>query len=182
MAISDNSWNRWFAGLFEGARQIARFNLARLHVGLVERIDANDGAGDRGRDFETNEFLDDMREGTLRDANDGMIRRFEFLQFGLVLGIIFALEREIDKEPIVAIDFGPAQRLAVDWDQAFAMFAGGFREELLGPGAEAGKRGRSQHCDLVAAAGRRDAERNAKRHRRVFVRRHVGAARADHGP
>ena len=69
-----------------------------------------------------------MRRRILRDANDGMARSFEFLQFGLVLAIVFALQSKIDKDSIVAIDFRPAKRLAVDGDQTFALFAGGFGE------------------------------------------------------
>ena len=113
-------------------------------------------------------------------ALDRMTGAFEIRKLGVVLGMVFGIEREVDEKPVVAIDLRSAKRLAVDRNQALAVFAGGFGEQLLDPGAEACERRRGQHGDLVAAARRGGAERNSERDRRVLGGRHIGPARTNH--
>ena len=48
------------AGLLECAGQFPGLDLGRLHVGLVERIDAEHRAGHGGRHLEAEEFLADV--------------------------------------------------------------------------------------------------------------------------
>src|SRR5262249_38892821 len=112
------------AGFFEGARQFAGLDLARFHIGLIERIDAQNRSGGRGRNFEAEKFLDNMRRGILHQANHRMAGGFELLELELMLGIALAFERKIDKEAIVAIEFCSTEWLAIDRDQAFAVLAG----------------------------------------------------------
>ena len=67
-----------------------------------------------------------------------MAGSFKSLELLLVRSVVFVLGADIDEEAIVGVSFGITQRLAVDRDQAFALFASGFRDQLLGPGAEIG--------------------------------------------
>ena len=46
--------------LLVGLGQRARLDLACLDIGLVERVDADDRAGHRGRDLPAEEFLADV--------------------------------------------------------------------------------------------------------------------------
>jgi len=109
-----------------------------LHVRLVERIDTENRAGDGGRYLEAEKLLADMVDRFHHDADDGMAGRLQGLEPRIMRGVVFALGTDIDEETIVAVTSGIAERLAVDRNQALALFAGGFRDQLLGPGAEIG--------------------------------------------
>ena len=58
----DRRFRRQLSGLLEGVGQFPCLYLCRFHVGLVERVDAEDRAGNRGRNFEAEEFLADMAD------------------------------------------------------------------------------------------------------------------------
>ena len=60
-------------------------------------------------------------------------------------------EFDVDKQAIFSIDLGRADRFVVDRYDAVALFAGGFREQLLEPGADIDDAGRGDEGDLVAA-------------------------------
>src|SRR5207302_4530419 len=49
------------AAFVDRVGEVARRDLARLDVRLIERIDAEDRAGNRGRHFPTEELLTEMR-------------------------------------------------------------------------------------------------------------------------
>ena len=80
----------------------------------------------------------------------------------------------------MAVDRRIAQRLAVDRDQALAFLAGGFRDQLLGPGAEIGDLLRRQDGHLVAAVEAGEPHRQPELHARIFMRRHVRPAGTHH--
>ncbi len=54
--------------------------------------------------------------------------------FARRIGIV--LQAKINKDTVVAIDVGLAKCLTFQRDQRLAILAGGFRDELLSPGAE----------------------------------------------
>ena len=168
------------AGLLVRGRQFAGFALARFDVGLIERIDADDRAGDGSRDLEAEKFLADMFGQFQLDAHHRMAGRLQLRKLGLVSGIGFTIEREIDEEAIVAVKLRRAERLAVDRDETLAVLAGGLGEQLLGPGAEIGQARRRQDRHLVAARPRGSAEREAERDAGILRRRYVGTARMHH--
>ena len=126
------------AGLLERAGQFAGLDLGGFDVGLVERIDAEDRARDRGRHLEAEEFLADMVDRFHDDADHGMPGRFQRVEPVVMRGVVFAFGPDIDEEAVVAVERGIAERFAVDRDQALAVLAGGFGDQLLGPGAEIG--------------------------------------------
>ena len=126
------------AGLFECSYQLAGLDLGVLDVGLVERIDAEHRAGDRGRDLEAEEFLTDMVDRFHDDADHGMPGLLQRGQFFIMRSIVFAFGPDVDEEPVQSIQRHLAKRFAVDRDQALAPLAGRFRDQLFGPGAEIG--------------------------------------------
>ena len=142
---------RQLAGLLVGGGELARLVLAGLDIGLIERIDAEDRAGDRGGDLPAEEFLADVIAIGDGDAHDRMPARSSAATASSCFGIRFARQPQIDEQAIRAVDVGRAQRLGVDRDEALALLAGRFGEELLEPGAEIGDAGRGDDRDLVAA-------------------------------
>ena len=79
------------AGLLERRGQFAGLDFARFDVGLIERIDAEHRAGDRGRDLEAEKFLADMLDRFLRDADHGMAGLLQRRELALMLGIVSRL-------------------------------------------------------------------------------------------
>ena len=94
--------------------------------------------------------------------------------------IVFALGPDVDEEPIMAVHGRIAEWLALDRDQPFTFFARGFRDQLLGPGAEIGDFPGRQNGDLVAALEASQPHREPKLHARIFIWRHVRPTGAHH--
>ena len=126
------------AGFLECGGELARFDLGGLDVGLVERVDAEHGAGDGRGDLEAEEFLADVVDRFHRDTNHGVSGLFQRGEPVIVASVTFTFGAKVDEETIPAVDDGLAERLAVDRDQPLAVLAGGFRDQLFGPGAEVG--------------------------------------------
>jgi len=124
--------------------------LALGHVRLVERVDAERGAGGRGGDLPAQELgADPVRSGDV-DADDGMAGRFDPVGGGGGLFVaLFQLQR--DENTVVAVRLRIARWLAVDGDDALAALAGALGYQLLSPGAEAFQTGRGEERQLVAS-------------------------------
>ncbi len=108
----------------------------------------------------------------------GALQRGELV---VMRGVALAFGPDIDEEAVIAVKRNVAERLAVDRNEALAFLAGGFRNQLFGPGAEVGDLLRGDDRHLVAALEAGEAHREPELHARVFMRRHVGAAGAHHG-
>ena len=139
-------------------------------------------AGDRGGDLEAEEFLADMIERILHDADDRMAGFFQRIELRLMGGVGLALEREIDEAAIVAIDCRPRRA---------ARRRSGSRpcrscRSIPRPVARPRRRssaiaGEAKDRELVAAAQpRRAPMRETERDAGIFRRRHVGPAGAHH--
>ena len=126
------------AGLFECSYQLAGLDLGVLDVGLVEGIDTEHGPCDRGRDLKAEKFLTDVVDRFHDDTDHGMPGLLQRGQFFIVRSIVFAFGPDVDEEPVPSIQRHLANRFAVDRDQALAFLAGGFRDQLFGPGTEIG--------------------------------------------
>ena len=111
-------------GLLVGRGQIAGLDLARLDIGLVERVDADDRAGDRGRHLPAEEFLSELHRVGDDDPHHRLARRFERGDRVLLLGILVSGEPQIGEEPVVAVDRGGSERLGVDRHDPLAELAG----------------------------------------------------------
>ena len=176
----DRLLRRQRTGFLERAGQLAGLDLGGFDVGLVERVDAEHRARHRGRHLEPEKFLADMVDRLHDDAHHGMPGRFQRGELFVMRGVVLAFGADVDEEAIVAVQRRIAQRFAVDRDQALAFLAGGFRDQLFGPGAEIGDLRRRRDRHLVAAFETGEAHGEAKLHAGIFVRRHVGAAGAHH--
>src|ERR1700722_16853101 len=96
-------------GLFEGRGQFPSLDLGGFDVGLVERVDAEDGAGNRGRHLKPEKFLADMIYRFEDDANHRMSGSFQRRKLVVMRWVAFAFGTEIDEEPILAIERHVAQ-------------------------------------------------------------------------
>ena len=167
--------------LLERRGQLPGLDLGVLDVGLVERIDAEHGASDRGRELEPEEFLPDMLDRFHDDPDDRMPGSFQRDQRVVMLSVVFAFGAQVDEEAVIAVQGRIAKRLAVDRDQALAVLARGLRDQLFGPGAEVGDIRRRQDRHLVAALQTGEPHGEAELHAGIFVRRHIRPAGAHHG-
>src|SRR5215470_433690 len=105
------------------------------------------------------------------DAHHGMAGFFKGCELLFMRAVILAFGTEIDEETVIAVDRDVAERLAVDWNEPLALFAGRFCNQLLGPGAEIRNLPRGQDSDLVAALQARKAHRKPELHAGIFMRR-----------
>ena len=99
------------AGLFERGGQFAGLDLGGFDVGLVERVDAEHGAGDRRCHFEAEELLAEMVDRLQDDADHGMSGCLQRGEATVMRGIVVAFDADVDEEAVVAIGLGRAQRL-----------------------------------------------------------------------
>ena len=134
----DGLFERQFPRLLERRRQLPCLDLGVLDIGLVERVDPEHRTRHRGSHFEAEKLLADMQDRFHDDADHGMTGCLQRSQPVVMRGIVFALGADVDEETILAVKRGIAERFAVDRDQALAFLAGGFRDQLFGPGAEIG--------------------------------------------
>jgi hypothetical protein len=100
-AGADRRFRRQRAGFLESGGQFARLDLARFDVGLIERIDPEHRSGDRGGDFEAKKFLADILDRLLHDANDRVAGFFQRRKLCFVVGVVFAVEPEVDENAVV---------------------------------------------------------------------------------
>ena len=113
-------------------------------------------------------------------ADDGMAGGFQRLEPLVMRGVVLAFGTDIDEEAVVGVERGIAERFAVDRDQAFAVLAGGFGDQLFCPGAEIGDLWRRAYGHLFAAFEAGETHGKAEQDARVFMRRHIGAAGPHH--
>ncbi len=165
------------AGLVVGVGKLLRLELARLDVGLVEGVDADDRACNRGRHLPAEELLHDRLRVRKRDRDHRLPCLGQRLDRRVLLRVGLVGKAEIGEHAIRAVDLRGTRRLVVDRDQAVTVLAGALGQELLQPGAHVGDRRRGDEGHLVAPEiARRDAEDGAEMHARVLQRRHaVGA-------
>ena len=101
---------------------VNRLSNSRFHVRLIERVNAEDGTGHRGRDFPTEEFLSQIVRIVHRDAYDWMTGSFQLLNGSVLRRIGARQQPEIDKYAIVAIDIRLAECFAINRDQSLTFF------------------------------------------------------------
>ena len=86
----ERRFRRQLAGPLVCSRKFARLVFARLDVGLVERIDAEDRTGNGRRKLPAEELLADVIAIGDGDAHDRMTRAFQRGDCVILLGIRFA--------------------------------------------------------------------------------------------
>ena len=165
--------------MLDRLEQVARQLLGLLDVRLVERVDAEDRAGDRGRDLPAERLGAEVdRVGDL-DPDDRVAGRLERVGQGVAAAVGPAGQGEPDERPVGAVGLDRTERLEVDRDDPDAVLAGALGDELLGPGAEARDLVVGQERQLVAArlgeGPDGEPERDARVGRRIGL-----VAGADH--
>ena len=155
-------------------------DLARFDVGLIEGVDPEDRARDRGRNFPAEEFLSQVVDVGHGDAHDRMPGFFERGHLGILRRVGRSLEPNVGEDAVVSVHVRRAQFFAIDRDDALAEFAGGFRDQLLEPRAQIGDSGRSDERDFVAAKFRGRAHDQAEHHSRILFYRSGRLAGFDH--
>ena len=118
-------------GLFKRLGQRTRGCFAGFDVGLVEGVDVQQGAGDRGCHFPAEEFLSDIQAVGQRNTHHGLARGLQRGECGVVL--ILAVEADGHEQAVVAVHLGRAGDFGVDGHHAPPTFAGRFGDELFHP-------------------------------------------------
>src|SRR6185369_153811 len=103
---------------------------ALLHVGLIERVDSDDGPCDRGRHLPQVKLLAEIEQISEPPADDRMTGRLERAQpgFGIRIG---GSNADVNEEPIVSVDRRRPERFAGYWNNAFVLLARTLGDQLL---------------------------------------------------
>src|SRR6185437_14810896 len=107
--------------LLELVGQRPRLLLACLHVRLVERVDADDGAGHGCRDLPAEEFLADMPDILDPDPRDRMPRPLQRLYRLALRAIGMSVQLQIGEEPVTAVAVGRGERLVRQRNEAASL-------------------------------------------------------------
>ena len=83
-SLEDRRLGRKHPGLLERSGELARRDFARLHVRLIERIDADDGAGHRRGHLPAEEFLADVVDVGNGNAHHGLSRALQCVDGGVL--------------------------------------------------------------------------------------------------
>ena len=145
--------------------------LRLLDVRLVERVDPEQRAGDRRRDFPSNELGAERGRFVPVDRRRRMSVGFEPRCRGFARRCRDG-PRRTDGRGRTAD--GVRRRFARDRHDADAVLAGAFGHELFDPEAEGLKLRREEQRQLVAAFPRGCAEQEAERDRRIVRSRRLG--------
>src|ERR1700674_415562 len=189
LVVGEELEARFFNYRFFGRKQAREFvfrgelfgyDFARLDVGLIEGVDPEDRARDRGRDFPAKEFLSegvDVRHG---DAHHRVSGLFKHGDAGILRRVGDGLQSDVGEDPVITIYIGRSQFFTINRDNAFAEFAGGFCDQLLEPRAQVANSGRGDESNLVAAKFRGCANDQAEHHSRILFYRSGHLAGVDH--
>ena len=110
-------------------------HFARFHVGLVKRIDADHRTGYGGCHFPLKEDFAQVVQAIEYDSDHGLAGRFQCRDMRFYGFILVGLVAHVGKHAVLAV-MACGERLAVNRNQAVALFAGGFGKQLLEPGAQ----------------------------------------------
>ena len=153
--------------------------LALLHVRLVERVDAQDGAGGRRRELPPKEFPAQIEEVVHLDRHHRMPGLSETLDPSVERAVVLP-DADMREQPVLAVDRRIPERLVGHRQEAGAGLAGAFGHELLEPHPERGDGRGHQQGDLVPSPPGQFAHRGAERHTGVLLGGHVRRAGAHH--
>src|SRR5580698_613803 len=147
---------RAFAFVLRG--EFLGYDLARLDVRLIKSIDSDNRACDGSRNLPAEEFLPQAISIGHRDSNYRLPGFFQRGDLGILCGVWRGLQTEIGEDAVVSVDLWRTRRFAVNRNDAFALLACRFREQLFKPRTEIRNSGRSDERNFVAAKFCRRAE------------------------
>ncbi len=158
------------------SERLAGEHLGALDVRLVERVDAQHGAGVGRRDLPEHHLARHVGEAEHVEHDGGVAGVDEPVDRRVERGV----PAQVREHAVVAVDARAADRLLGDGHDARAVLAGRLREQLLEPEAEHREVARRGDGQLVLAGADEAAEDRAEAQRRVRVRRHGGSAAVAH--
>ena len=86
-----------------------------------------------------------------------------------VLGLVRrGFQAHVGEHAIVSINVGRSDIFAIDWDDAFALFARGFGHQLFEPCAERGDSRRGDDGELVASIAGCGSENDSEQDSRIL--------------
>ena len=180
LGLQDRRFGRQASRLLERVREPPRRDLAGLDVGLVERIDPQDRAGDGRRELPAEELRPDLvRRGDL-DPDHGLPGRLEARHRAVLGGVRRRVEPQVDEQAVPAIELRGAEGLAVDRDEALARLPGRLGQELLEPGPEIVDPRRGDQRDLVAPPAPEHAQDGPEHRAGIVLGTPPGPAGARH--
>ena len=136
VALQDGGFGGALAALLVGLGESAGLDLAGLDVGLIEGIDADDGAGHGDGDLPAEELLEQHLSIGQGDADHRLAGLLEVAGRLVAGDVILAVQAQIGEQAIGAVHGRMAERFGVDGNEALALLAGGFGQELFEPGAD----------------------------------------------
>src|SRR5882757_1805014 len=114
LVLEERGFERKLAGGFVFAGELAGLDFAGFDVGLVEGVDADDGARRGSGNFPAEKFLAEVELAAENYADDGMPGFFDSGD-GRVRGpVVFPGEAQIGEDTIVAVDCWLADFFAID--------------------------------------------------------------------
>ena len=148
-----------------GIGQRARLDLGGFHIGLVERMDADDRTSDSRRVLPTEELGAQMEDRGHIQTHHGMTRGRQG-SHGRIHARV-TMQAHMHEHAIGAIGLRSGQRLAIHRHDAQAHLAGRLGHQLLQPRAQARETCRGMHRQLVLTMTRTFPEENAQSQARV---------------
>src|SRR6185437_16185221 len=113
-----------------------RLDFAGFHIWLIERIDPDDRAGRRRSGLPAKKFLREIVDVRNGNTDKRMARRRDLLDRSILRWVGGRLQSQVSEHSIVAVDVWGAERLSIDWNHTFAIFACRFRNQLFEPCAQ----------------------------------------------
>ncbi len=168
---------RQAAGCAQAAEDRSGVVLALLDVGLVERVDAQNGARDGGCDFPAEKLATQVEliaQCERRDRLPGLLQSLD-ARVVWVVG-----QADVEEEAVLTVGIRQAERLTLNGDEALATLTGALGQQLLNPVAERLDSGREDQRDLVTAGAAELAEHPTQPGPGVLCDRHTGVAGVHH--
>ena len=156
----------------------ARVVLRLLHVGFVERVDAQGRSGHRGRELPAEELGAEVEQVGHLQCHDGMSRPSESTDGAIERGVV--ADAEGHEQAVVAVHGGITKWLGADGDDALALLACALGDELLGPERELGNTVGREDGHLVAPGSVEQSHRRAQCQAAVEVGGRARGARTAH--
>ena len=166
--------------LFVRIGQLACFDFARFHIGLVKCVDADHRTCHGCGEFPAEEFLAqvvDLRHGDADNRLAGALKRSDA---GILLRVRRCFQPQVGEHPVVPVNIGRADPLAIHWNDAVTFFARGLCDQLFEPRAQIRNSGRGEERELVPAALGEGSQCRAENRAGILIGGNRGAAGVNH--
>ena len=167
-------------GLLDRRRHLARRHLGGLHVGLVEGVHSQDGAGDGGGDLPAEELLADVGGVGDVDADHRRPGPLQRRDGPVLLRRRRKGQPDVHEESILPDAARRSDRLAHHRHDPLPLLPEGLGHQLLDPVGQPGDPRRRDQGELVPAVAGGRAQHDAQHEPRVLVAGPVGGTGVGH--